>query len=55
MGQKIVVVLEWFNAHDRTVVALATLVLVIVTGWGAWTTPVTRAGNAHDPAARGPA
>ena len=32
------VVLEWFDAHDGTVVALATLVLVIVTGWGAWTT-----------------
>jgi hypothetical protein len=35
---KIVVVLEWFDAHDGTVVAVATLVLVIVTGWGAWTT-----------------
>jgi hypothetical protein len=34
----IVLVLEWFDAHDGTVVALATLVLVIVTGWGAWTT-----------------
>ena len=32
------VVLEWFDAHDGTVVAVATLVLVIVTGWGAWTT-----------------
>jgi hypothetical protein len=36
--EKIVLVLEWFDAHDGTVVALATLVLVIVTGWGAWTT-----------------
>ena len=32
------VLLEWFDAHDGTVVAVATLVLVIVTGWGAWTT-----------------
>ena len=31
-------VLDWFDAHDGTVLAVATLVLVIVTGWGAWTT-----------------
>jgi hypothetical protein len=31
-------VLEWFETHDGTVLAVATLVLVIVTGWLAWTT-----------------
>jgi hypothetical protein len=31
-------VLEWFEAHDGTVLALATLILVIVTGWLAATT-----------------
>ncbi len=30
--------LDWFEAHDGTVLAVATLVLVIVTGWLAWTT-----------------
>ena len=30
--------LEWFDSHDGTVLATATLVLVIVTGWLAWTT-----------------
>jgi hypothetical protein len=31
-------VLEWFETHDGTVLAAATLVLVIVTGWLAWVT-----------------
>jgi hypothetical protein len=31
-------VLEWFDTHDGSVLAVATLVLVIVTGWLAWTT-----------------
>ena len=29
---------EWVETHDGSVLALATLVLVIVTGWLAWTT-----------------
>jgi hypothetical protein len=29
---------EWFEAHDGTLLVVATLVLVIVTGWLAWTT-----------------
>jgi hypothetical protein len=33
-----IVLLEWFESHDGTVLAVATLVLVIVTGWLAWTT-----------------
>ena len=33
-----IVLLEWFDTHDGTVLALATLVLVMVTGWLAWTT-----------------
>src|SRR5215204_1024143 len=30
--------LEWLEAHDGVALATATLVLVIVTGWLAWTT-----------------
>src|SRR3954452_17683287 len=33
-----IVSLEWFETHDGTVLALATLVLVMVTGWLAWVT-----------------
>jgi hypothetical protein len=32
------IVLDWIETHDGTVLALATFVLVIVTGWLAWTT-----------------
>jgi hypothetical protein len=31
-------VFEWVEAHDGSVLAVATFVLVIVTGWLAWTT-----------------
>jgi hypothetical protein len=36
--EKIVLVLELIEAHDGAVLAVATFVLVIVTGWLAWTT-----------------